>query len=74
MAFSDHGVLGPSAIGGSPISQVMDLCVALASGQADELSGRYLSVDDDLADTVAQASTIVAGELHTLRIGRLLAP
>ncbi len=59
---------------GNPISQVMDLCVALASGQADELSGRYLSVDDDLADTVAQASTIVEGELHTLRIGRLPAP
>ena len=56
---------------GNPITQVMDLCVGLASGQADTLSGRYFSVDDDLAETVAHADEIQSGELYTLRIGKL---
>jgi 3-oxoacyl-[acyl-carrier protein] reductase len=56
---------------GNPISQVMDLCVSLASGVADSLSGRYLSVDDDLGRTLRYVDDIRAGSLHTLRIGRL---
>lgn len=56
---------------GNPISQVMDLCVELASGRADALSGRYFPVDDSLDDTIARAGLITADDLYTLRIGKL---
>jgi NAD(P)-dependent dehydrogenase (short-subunit alcohol dehydrogenase family) len=42
--------------------------VALASGGADLLSGRYLTVFDDLAALRARAEEIAAGDLLTLRL------
>ena len=45
-----------------------ELVVALASGKADALSGRYISVHDDLDDLVERAATIVHKDLYTLRL------
>ena len=43
------------------------LVLALAGGRADALSGRYLTVDDDLAALVASADAIRRDDLYTLR-------
>jgi NAD(P)-dependent dehydrogenase (short-subunit alcohol dehydrogenase family) len=51
--------------------RVAQLAVTLASGQADVLSGRFLSVEDDLAALVEQAATIDRDDLYTLRLRRL---
>lgn len=44
-----------------------DLVVRLASGEADELSGRYITVRDDLDELVAQAETIRRTDSYLLR-------
>lgn len=44
------------------------LCTRLASGRYDGLSGRFLSIDDDLEELLNRADAITAGELYTLRI------
>jgi NAD(P)-dependent dehydrogenase (short-subunit alcohol dehydrogenase family) len=44
------------------------LCVRLAAGQADALSGRYLSVADDLDDLLGRADQIRDHDLQTLRL------
>ena len=44
-----------------------DLVVRLASGEADELSGHYITVHDDLQDLLAQAENIRRGDSHVLR-------
>ena len=44
-----------------------DLVVRLASGEADELSGRYITVHDDLEDLLAQAEEIRRSDSHVLR-------
>jgi NAD(P)-dependent dehydrogenase (short-subunit alcohol dehydrogenase family) len=44
------------------------LCVDLASGRADALSGRYVSVADDLDDLLARTDAIQQQDLHTLRL------
>jgi NAD(P)-dependent dehydrogenase (short-subunit alcohol dehydrogenase family) len=44
-----------------------DLVVRLASGEADELSGRYITVHDDLDDLLAQAANIRRSDSHVLR-------
>lgn len=56
---------------GNPMSQVTSLCVFLASGRGDALSGRYLSVDDDVEELVRHAQTIQENDLYTLRLRRL---
>jgi NAD(P)-dependent dehydrogenase (short-subunit alcohol dehydrogenase family) len=56
---------------GNPMSQVTSLCVFLASGQGDGLTGRYISVDDDPASLAGSAETIKEGDLYTLRIRTL---
>jgi NAD(P)-dependent dehydrogenase (short-subunit alcohol dehydrogenase family) len=56
---------------GNPITQVMGLCVFLASGRGDGLSGRYLSVDDDVEELARHADTIQQQDLYTLRLRRL---
>jgi NAD(P)-dependent dehydrogenase (short-subunit alcohol dehydrogenase family) len=45
-----------------------ELVVALASGKADSLSGRYISVHDDLDELIERAATIVHKDLYTLRL------
>jgi 3-oxoacyl-[acyl-carrier protein] reductase len=56
---------------GNPISQVADLCMFLASGRGDGLSGRYLSVDDDVEEMARHAETIQKNDLYTLRLRTL---
>jgi NAD(P)-dependent dehydrogenase (short-subunit alcohol dehydrogenase family) len=47
---------------------VGDLVLALAAGRLDELSGRLISVDDDVAELAARAPDIVAREALVLRL------
>ena len=54
----------------TPVEQPVQLMLYLASGRADELSGCYVSVDDDVAEMVRRAQEIQKGELHTLRVRR----
>jgi NAD(P)-dependent dehydrogenase (short-subunit alcohol dehydrogenase family) len=51
-----------------PTELAVGLVVALAAGKADALSGRFISVDDNLDLLVQQAETIVRDDLHTLRL------
>jgi NAD(P)-dependent dehydrogenase (short-subunit alcohol dehydrogenase family) len=44
------------------------MIVTLAAGAADSLSGRYLTVYDDLADLIAHAADIQAQDLYTLKL------
>ena len=59
---------------GTPISMVAELCVFLASGQADRLSGRYIRVDDDWSELARCADTITRDDLYTLRVRTLQEP
>lgn len=56
---------------GNPMSQVTGLCVFLASGRGDGLSGRYLSVDYDAEDLARHAGAIQQADLYTLRLRTL---
>ncbi len=51
-----------------PPERALDSILLLASGGADELSGRYLTVFDDLARLTATAETIRRHDLLTLRL------
>lgn len=59
---------------GTPISLVADLCVFLASGRGDGLSGRYLRVEDDWEEMARSADTIERDDLYTLRMRTLQEP
>lgn len=52
----------------TPIEQSVQLILFLASGKADELSGRYISIDDDVAELVRRAEEIERDDLYTLRL------
>jgi NAD(P)-dependent dehydrogenase (short-subunit alcohol dehydrogenase family) len=51
-----------------PPERGADLLVALASGRADVLSGRYLTVHDDLDAYISRAEEIERDDLYTLRL------
>lgn len=51
-----------------PPELVAERCVALASGQADRLTGCYIQLADDLDDLNRRADEIEATGLYTLRI------
>ncbi len=51
-----------------PPEQGAQLIVSLAAGGADMLTGRYLSVDDDLGALVARGDEINREDLYTLRL------
>jgi NAD(P)-dependent dehydrogenase (short-subunit alcohol dehydrogenase family) len=55
----------------TPMSKVTDLCVFLATGAGDELSGRYLSVDYDVEGLAQGSDHIKERDLYTLRIRTL---
>jgi hypothetical protein len=59
---------------GTPIALVADLCVFLASGQGDGLSGRYFRVEDDWGELARCADTINRDDLYTLRLRTLQEP
>jgi NAD(P)-dependent dehydrogenase (short-subunit alcohol dehydrogenase family) len=48
--------------------RVAQLCVRLASGQADSLSGRYIHVTYDLDGMLGRITEIEQGDLYTLRL------
>lgn len=54
-----------------PPEDAAALAVRLAAGEADVLSGRMVSVRDDLDDMLAHAEEITADELYVLRMGAL---
>ncbi len=51
-----------------PPELAADLVVFLATGQADSLSGRYISANDDIHELVARAEEIQARNLYTLQV------
>jgi NAD(P)-dependent dehydrogenase (short-subunit alcohol dehydrogenase family) len=51
-----------------PPERGADLVLRLASGQADALSGRYLTVHDDVDALLARASEIQRDDLYVLRL------
>lgn len=55
----------------TPIERSVTLVLQLATGQADVLSGRYIDVEDDLAELLRRASEIQSQGLYTLRLRRL---
>ncbi len=50
-----------------PVEAVAELCVRLARGDADALSGRFIHVRDDLDSMIADSERIIEEELHQLR-------
>ncbi len=52
----------------TPVELAAELCVFLASGSADGLAGRFISVDDDFRGMARRAAEIRAGDLYTLRL------
>lgn len=44
------------------------LCARLATGRYDQLSGRFLTIDDDLEELLGRAAEIGPRELYTLRL------
>ena len=59
-----------AAGGGSDPDRAADLIVALASGRADQLSGRHLGPADDVDALLADIERIEQDDLHTLRLRR----
>jgi NAD(P)-dependent dehydrogenase (short-subunit alcohol dehydrogenase family) len=54
-----------------PPQRTAELCVLLASGAADVLSGRYIHVSDDVAELLAHAEQIERDGLYALRLPKL---
>ena len=52
----------------APPERGVELVLALASGRADALTGRYLTIRDDLVELAARAEEIDRDELLTLRL------
>lgn len=56
---------------GARPDEAVDLLVRLAAGDGDVLSGRHVSVHDDLDALVAAIDEIRRSDLHTLKVGRI---
>lgn len=54
--------------GRTPVEWAAELCLFLASGAADGLSGCFLSVNDDYRALAARAKEIKDGDMYTLRL------
>jgi hypothetical protein len=50
------------------LEQPAALCLALASGRADALAGRYVTVADDLDNLTSRVEEIRTRNLYTLRL------
>jgi NAD(P)-dependent dehydrogenase (short-subunit alcohol dehydrogenase family) len=53
-----------------PVERAADLVAQLASGRADQLTGRYIEVFDDLDELIGQAADIKANNLYSLTVHR----
>jgi NAD(P)-dependent dehydrogenase (short-subunit alcohol dehydrogenase family) len=51
-----------------PPELVADRCVAIATGRADGLTGRFIQITDDLDELAGRADEIASEGLYTLRI------
>ena len=49
-------------------ARAAELVARLASGSADALSGRYLTVSDDLDDLISRANEITRDDLYAVRL------
>src|SRR5262249_26252004 len=58
---------------GAGPARAMDLLIRLAAGDADRLSGRHLSVHDDLDRVLDRIDEVRAHDLYVLRPERLIA-
>lgn len=54
-----------------PVERAGELCVFLATGKADRLSGRYLHVLDDITELVQRTDEILENDLYALRLRKL---
>lgn len=54
--------------GKTPIEWASELCNFLVSGQADGLSGCFLSVNDDYRDIASRAAEVQEGDMYKLRL------
>ena len=57
-----------------PAERPAALVLELASGRADSLSGRFLSIYDDLDELLKSAADLEQKNLYTLKVERLAAP
>jgi NAD(P)-dependent dehydrogenase (short-subunit alcohol dehydrogenase family) len=57
---------------GAEPGKALELLLRLAAGEADRLTGRHLSVHDDLDGVLARIDEVQAHDLYTLRPERLL--
>lgn len=51
-----------------PAERASELCVFLATGKADRLSGRYVHVTDDITELVERTDEILENDLYVLRL------
>jgi hypothetical protein len=58
---------------GAEPTRAIDLLLRLATGEADRLTGRHLSVHDDLDSILCRIDEVRAHDLYMLRPERLLA-
>jgi hypothetical protein len=54
----------------APVSRGADLVSMLGSGRADTLTGRFLTVWDDVDELVDRADEITRDDLHKVRLRR----
>jgi NAD(P)-dependent dehydrogenase (short-subunit alcohol dehydrogenase family) len=54
-----------------PVEPTSELVLRLAAGEADQLSGRFISFNDDLTELIERADEIQQGDLHVLRLPTL---
>jgi len=52
----------------TPLENCVNMFMVLASGKADELSGRFVSVYDEDSDLPGQVEEIKQNDLYTLRL------
>jgi hypothetical protein len=50
---------------------VTELVIRIAIGETDQLSGRHLSVHDDLDRLLARTEDVLSGDLYALRLRTL---
>ena len=51
-----------------PPTLAVNLVLLLASGRGDSLTGRFLNVTDDVAQSVSRQAEIEQGDLYTMRL------
>jgi NAD(P)-dependent dehydrogenase (short-subunit alcohol dehydrogenase family) len=55
----------------TPVEKSVNLCLFLVSGDADWLSGGYLTVDDDVEDLLRRKDEVTQRDLYKMRVNKL---